>query len=284
MHFRVLIIFSMSVIAFMMISMNKSLAAAVATDETSTLPNWHTQVFQEIESIYLPAQTSLGLNLQIQIDRSSLSEYAKAERQGVNAVVTVSAPLLRNSRLSPDGLRMILCHELGHVLGGSPRRNLPMEWEGPMAHDGLSEASAEGQADYYASLICFRRVVAGQNHTAHLTAKPLGSRVAKLCDDAHGGKSEGSLICQRAALGADNMLQLTKDFPISFELPSATIADKLVRNSYPERQCRLDTFISGAICRTPVQTDKSGLALDFDNSALNDCSQPSGQRPKCWYQ
>lgn len=279
MRFTAALILSLTI--FVMISMgaNQTLAAAAIS---STGP-WQQQVIKEIESIYLPAQSELGLNLKFQIDNDSTSEYAKAERDGSNAVVTVSSIMLASPRLSPDGLRMIICHELGHVLGGFPRRHVPMEWSGSVAHDGLSETSSEGQADYYASLVCFRRVVAGQNHTSLLPIKPLPTRAVKLCNASHGAQTEAALICLRAAAAADNMLQLTKDFAISFESPNDKIAEKLISDSYPDRQCRLDTFLSGAICKTPIQTDKSGLALDFNNSNLNECAQTEGRRPPCWY-
>ena len=47
--------------------------------------------------------------------------------------------------MTPDVYAMIVCHEIGHHLGGFPEKR------------GSSWAAVEGQADYYANLKCLRR-------------------------------------------------------------------------------------------------------------------------------
>ncbi len=242
------------------------------------------QILQEFERLYRSQTVALGFKFVLNIDEVSASESADAQRDTREGRVTVTRRLLQNPRMSDDGLRTILCHEIGHILGGAPRRNVPPEWDGPTAPDGLSFMSSEGQADYYATLVCFRQLVRGQNHKAVLTALGAGdtdSLLADKCDRAHGNKTEDALICRRAVRGAFNMLQMIKTFPIAIGAESGFIAGMTITDAYPDRQCRLDTFMAGALCRTEfVPTSAS---FDFDVASVNTCASDLAQRPKCWY-
>lgn len=245
-----------------------------------------TVVLQEFEAFYQPITSGLGFKLTVQIDNNSSSESADANRDARHANVTVTRRLLENARMSEDGLRTILCHEMGHVLGGAPRRNIPPEWDGPIAPDGFSFMSSEGQADYYSTLVCFRRLVRGQNHQKRLAqemaaALPPVADVAHRCDTAHGIRTVDSLICQRAVAGAFNMLQMIKEFPISVASASPFVATSTILDLYPDRQCRLDTFIAGALCRTESVPDTA--ALDFNDGTVNTCADRAAARPACWY-
>jgi hypothetical protein len=193
-------------------------------------------------------------------------------------VVTLDKGLFINRRLSPDGLRLLICHELGHFFGGAPRRSAPFEWDGPIAPDGFLNLSAEGQADTYASTTCFRALVTGQDHQAILKEEIISPRVRSLCASAHESSADDALICKRTAVGALNMLQLAMDFPISLEEADRTVAVSMIRDSYPDRQCRLDTFVAGALCKQSLP-----LIYDFSDPAKNECADAPAQRPRCWY-
>ena len=54
--------------------------------------------------------------------------------------------------MSKDVLNLVLCHELGHFDGG-----LPKKFRG--YSQMLSWSSAEGQADYFSTSVCFREVI-----------------------------------------------------------------------------------------------------------------------------
>lgn len=240
---------------------------------------WARSVLIEFEKTLKPSIKSSGFELIVRVDSASVSESARAERDGARAIITVDGGLLKSPRLTEDGLRTTLCHELGHVLGGAPRRHVPPEWDGPVAADGLSEMTSEGQADYYASAICFRKLVAGHDHRAVLARGegPTSQTLKARCESAHGAKTEAALICERAARGGHNMLVLVKEFPIGFDTPSDFIAPSLIRDQYPDRQCRLDTFVAGALCSA-----ETSIALDFNDERLTECPTAKAQRPRCW--
>lgn len=222
-----------------------------------------------------------GVNVLVKIERQSTSLAAYVERNSDFATLTVTDALIFSSRTSVDGLRMTLCHELGHILGGAPRRDVPLEWDGPVAHDGRSEISAEGQADYYASLVCFPRLVRGHDHKAALAGNPVQSEIGEACDRAHGRGSEDSLICRRSAAGGHNMLTLVRHFQISSTTPSQMTAPSTITNSYPDRQCRLDTILAGSRCSQNSRPHQ--IRLDFDRAEQNECLSTIAARPKCWY-
>ena len=170
---------------------------------------------------------------------------------------------------------MIVCHELGHLFGGAPRRNVPLEWDGPIAHDGLSHLSSEGQADYYTSLVCFRKMLeVASAESPVVDYKRVGPKL-KLQAGYKGAELKN---CLRAGLAGEDFLKLTFEFPVLCEKEDTSVTDRLIRDSYPGRQCRLDTIVSGALC-----PDKLPTALDFDNMANTTCRKQQALRPQCWF-
>ncbi len=249
-------------------------SAAHAADLVKIKP-WQSDVIREFENLYRPIAHSSNKTFKIRVAQEN-SSSAEASVDAKKVEVIVNTGLLENPRLTADGLRIILCHEFGHIFGGAPRRNIPMEWDGPVAPDGKSFASSEGQADYYASTSCFHRIIRGQDHLKPLAETKTTARAERQCSSYFGKDTEDSRICQRTAAGAENMLQLNHTFPISFDTPDKSMASKIVIDSYPDRQCRLDTFLVGALCRQDMP-----IAMNFDNAAANDCRD--AVRPTCWY-
>ena len=240
--------------------------------------SWQDQILTDVRALYEPyAKTeSKTLVLRVGGDEKSLSASAVPIDGG--AEVVLEKGVMDSPRLTPDSLRLTLCHELGHIFGGAPRRYNPVDWDGPAAEDGMSVMSAEGQADYYAAMVCFRQLIRGQDHQQVLATAKVPPEVKETCEKAWGDDLEGSLICQRTLVGAFSFLNFVMDFRISFSTPDTSIPEKLDRGSYPLRQCRLDTFVAGARCN-----EKHDLQLDFMDPAKSECAQTEAQRPRCWY-
>ena len=120
--------------------------------------NWKTQIIDDAQTLYETislAEFQKPIEFKIikndSITASAVHEYDKL-------VVEINTGLLRSLRLTPDTLRMIICHEIGHLFGGAPIKSPPPEWEVPTDQNGKSMMSAEGQADYYASTACFKKL------------------------------------------------------------------------------------------------------------------------------
>ena len=233
------------------------------------ITDWQKPILERMEFMYaVEAQKSFQKKLSFKIvDDQSVA--ASAEHNSDHLLVKINTGLLNSKRLTPDLFRMILCHELGHLFGGAPRRNIPMEWEGPVAPDGKSFMSSEGQSDYYAAIACFKKVATAQD----TDATPLTRASKKLKE-----KCAGKEMCQRIALASLDFLNLVTDFPISLDKTDTDVATELVRDSYPSRQCRLDTMVNAAVC-----SDSLPLTFDFNDQSLHGCKDAKGSRPRCWY-
>jgi hypothetical protein len=237
-------------------------------------------IIEEVKFLYASAaMTSFGKPLSITIEENE-SISAAADHTITELKVIVHSGLLKSPRLTADGLRMIICHELGHLFGGSPRSHPPFEWDGPVASDGMSLMSSEGQADYYAGLVCFKKLVrfSEQENIEKIEDPRIGPELKRKCYQVAGLEEDELALCYRAALGGLDFLTVTHDFPISCETEDTSIAPDLIRDTYPPRQCRLDTIIRGASC-----PDDFPLALDFYQDETNSCRMNYAERPLCWY-
>ena len=97
--------------------------------------------YKHSEYVPTPIISSADLAIKERWDDASQSSkiYYKMELLGV---------FTRISTMTEDGIALILCHELGHAIAGSPTFL--------QIYPGLSSAlSAEGQADYFAATSCF---------------------------------------------------------------------------------------------------------------------------------
>lgn len=103
-------------------------------------------ILSDFESFYQKVLKPTGVTLSVQVKEEGALEEANAYSNGTTMAITVSTAFLQSPRLTDDGLRFTLCHKMGHLLGGAPRRHVPFEWDGPTAPDGLSLLSSEGDA------------------------------------------------------------------------------------------------------------------------------------------
>ena len=258
-----------------------ALLLGLAPGTALSMPSWQTEVMSGIQRTYDPIASQMGRKFALRVSTKLDLYTAWAERTPDELSITVTQALLDKPGLRADTLRMTICHEIGHLLGGSPRKNARPEWDGEVAPDGMSVDSSEGQADYYAGLSCFRRLVADENEAAHHAALAGRSESVELirdCDLGAAKPDHSALICRRAAWAAFEFLRLVKDFAISFATPDTSIAPSVIRDSYPARQCRLDTFVRGAACRANFP-----LVLDFNDAAATQCPDARFRRPSCWF-
>jgi len=243
----------------------------------------HASPFGELMSraleLYQPVAHASGQTFEIRITEAS-HDSASAGFEGRLAYVEVPRRVLENPRLNADTFAIILCHEIGHLYGGSPRKSQSFEGTQPVAEDGFTFSTSEGQSDYFATAVCFRRLA---HESAPLVeigkSQAVPALVQAQCQTSWPTSIESRQLCERAAVASFQFLRLSFAFPISFETPDSSTAPHLIRDSYPSRQCRLDTLFRGALC-----PDEMPLKLDFWNSNLNDCkTHVNAQRPACWY-
>jgi hypothetical protein len=178
--------------------------------------------------------------------------------------------LARHSKMTKDGFMLVICHETGHHIGGAPRK-------------GASWASNEGQADYYATVSCARKIWADEDNVAVVRGMSIPSIVSESCQKSFSGSNEVAL-CERAAMAGKDLGDTLGDLggtgDTDFSTPDRSVVSRTDDN-HPKAQCRTDTYFGGAIC------EKAFSEVGDDDQTKTGCSQELGDsvgvRPLCWY-
>ncbi len=126
----------------------------------------------------------------------------------------------------------ILCHEIGHILGGVPYQTIP----------GAEWSSTEGQSDFYAARDCLPDYL--DKHPELLVTPDQGALM--LC--------EGNRLCARTATAGLELMRFFERFSSASVaqlsvLTPAPAVDEMLLNVYPPSQCRLDSYVQGALCQ-----------------------------------
>jgi hypothetical protein len=255
-------------------------------------------ILKKIGDTYSPIVSKFGGKLQMQGDWKSKKLNAGARQMFGSWQVAISGELARHPDLTADGFALIVCHELGHHLGGFPiaaAMPVPIPIEVPNTE---AWAATEGQSDYFATQICAKKIWADEkakNATFRQTAKDI---VRNGCDAIYKSVDEQDL-CYRTVSGVQSMIRtmanlMKKDEP-KLETPDQTVVDKTL-DKHPPVQCRLDTSFQGAIC--PMNWDESVIpgkkvssgvdSIEAEQeSARYSCTASAGFnygiRPACWF-
>lgn len=233
----------------------------------------------KVEKIYSPLVKEHGAKLRINREWKNERVNATTTRTVDSKVwiINLFGGLARHPEITPDAFTLVICHELGHHLGGAPKKKrgdpLTSYW-----------ASTEGEADYYATLKCLRRVFANEDNELLLENVNIPDFVQTSCQKSFQTEHEKA-ICIRSTLagGAVSRMGAAVKFR---KMPQFEITDsRVVTTTYPEHpasQCRLDTYINGALCRADYRENISDI-----NYLVGACYtgkiHTSGARPFCWF-
>jgi hypothetical protein len=236
------------------------------------------QVIDSVETIYAPIVSSMGGNLQIDRKWTDGTVNAYAQRSGSNWKVSMFGGLARHATVTPDGFALVVCHEIGHHIGGAPKKG--GGWWG-----GSSWASNEGQSDYFATLKCLRKVFANDNNAEIVANMEVPATLTNKCKKIY-KNTEDILICQRGGMAGQSvafLFQALRNQTIApkFDTPDTKVVSKTNHN-HPDTQCRLDTYFAGAVCDV-LDTDD----VDQKDEAVGVCYRANGDkegvRPFCWF-
>ena len=227
-------------------------------------------IFEVFQNTYKRKFSELNLSLEITEDPNT-AFGAFAEREGNVARIRINQGTRYHQRLNPNLYAMILCHELGHHLGGAPR--FADSW-----------ASVEGEADYFATLKCWRTIETSL--PSFLTMDPIDSDSIKIqndCISSYSTDSQTRIKCQHAL---NTALQLTKVLAglsgfSATGLNSDATSTSRVSTTFPfanEPVCRWLTFRSGGLC--PASSD---LDVEAQYGACTTQFAPLSARPVCWF-
>ncbi len=261
-------------------------------------------VLDAIQMVYGPEVKAEGGTLKILRAWSNGEVNAGASRSpfGNTFILHMFGGMARHPQMTKESFLLIACHEMGHHLGKSPR------------YPGTPMAS-EGQADYFATLKCMRKVLtvfntaretAGLSRIAGRLATQACKRFQRLSLD---GTNDGAAICLRSHTAAETLGgilgSLTNDkrkaknlppLPLpKLNTPDLSVVPRTIIDAYPGVQCRLDTYSAGALCPVGVDTNldekspNSGVCLmpsrraSLAESNAGSIEDQLGVRPPCWY-
>lgn len=223
---------------------------------------------------YAPVLKQKGITLKIQNLWEDETPNSVTYPEGKSIVINAYGGLARFDGMTADGYTLVLCHEIGHHLGGFP--SYP---------DSGWMASSEGQSDYFASLKCFRKLY----KSGLLLQDPnqgYPREVEDKCESAWQDVGDQEL-CKRnmmAGFSTASVLNALNEGkkPVSFRTPDPRQVSKMFYG-HPEAQCRLDTYMAAAMCnaseRVPMSfTDVKKGACSIEGGSLKQWS-----RPLCWY-
>lgn len=196
--------------------------------------------------------------------------------------VNMYGGLARRSETTPDGFALVLCHEIGHHLGGYP---FSSSW-----------AADEGSSDYFATISCARDLWREDVEVNALSRNIIPEYPKTLCDTAWEDEADQNL-CYRSMLAGQSLGKLLSALggtKAEFTTPDKTIV-KSTNHAHPKGQCRLDTYMAGALC--PQEFDASLIpgkdlgskrnSAQAEEAAANyTCLQrdfQTGVRPVCWF-
>lgn len=188
---------------------------------------------------------------------------AYANRSGNVWQIHLFGGFARRKEISVDSFQLVICHEMGHHLAGFPFS----QW-----------ASNEGNSDYFSTLSCARDLWMKDKAKNALAAKKIPAYPKKICDDAWKLKDERHL-CYRAALAGKSLADLLSAGAAKYESPDQSVV-RVTNNAHPNGQCRLDTYIAGAVCK--AKFDPRVLIKSEAEARKYSCFGEA-QRPKCWF-
>ena len=240
------------------------------------------KVIDDVIAFYEPIIKSKGGELKMNRLWTDGTVNASAQRQGKTWIVNMYGGLARHSVTTVDGFALVLCHELGHHLGGYPNTGGIL--------GGNAWASNEGQSDYFATMKCFRRVYEKADNASIVSTLSIPATVKTKCSENFKSTEEINL-CIREAMAGDNLAlllwtlgnggKLTAPTKPAFNTPDPSkVTD--TADGHPKAQCRLDTYFAGSIC--PISyTEDFGKNDPSTGACAVEKGDKEGTRPLCWY-
>ncbi|MBT7609106.1 MAG: hypothetical protein HN576_05085 [Bacteriovoracaceae bacterium] len=233
------------------------------------------EILDKVEAIYAPVIEAKGKTLQVIRKWEDATVNAYAQQTGNVWKISMFGGLARHDTITADAFALVACHELGHHLGGFPKKR--SIWSS-------SWASNEGQSDYWGNMKCLRKFMEKDDNTAIVAQMTVPSEATKRCQ-ANFNNADDLAMCQRGAMAGLSLGNLFKALrrltvDLKFDTPDTTVA-RTTNHSHPAPQCRLDTYFAGALCEQDAYTDVSNT-----NAATGVCvrnTHDDGIRPLCWY-
>lgn len=220
--------------------------------------------------IYEPIVKAKGATLKVERLWDDSTVNAAATRYGKTWVVEMYGGLARHPEITEEAFAAVLCHEIGHHLGGAPKY-------------GGDWAAVEGQSDYFSVTKCMRYMYENADNEAWLKTVQVDAFAANRCNQQWSNRNE-ELVCLRSAVAGQSIAKMFLALEGSgteakYNTPDQKIVNRTNPN-HPDPQCRLDTLFNGATCKMEKSVE---MGDDVLKGTCNQGVDTYGWRPRCWY-
>jgi hypothetical protein len=238
----------------------------VGQKNTGITESQFNNIIDDFQILYEPIFKEKGNSLKINNKWKSPIVNARAHTRGRIKYVTMFGGMARHEEMTEFGFAMVLCHEIGHHLGGAPTY--------------FSGVTNEGQSDYFAGTKCMRRWLKTKDFTLSSTDPYL----YKKCSEVYTNQAEIDQ-CIQTSFGGMSLARIFAQLQ-SVEMPKFSTPDTTIISStsfkHPAAQCRLDTYFQAALCDNDINTPFS-----TKDEALGACYRANGNvigaRSLCWF-
>ena len=233
------------------------------------------EVIDKVVDVYAPIISNMGETLNVERNWEDGTVNAYASRRGGTWNVAMFGGLARHETITPDGFALVVCHEIGHHIGGAPKKS--SFWS--------SWATNEGQADYFATLKCLRKVFRAEDNASILAKMNVPKTVIDTCAEQFTNTND-QLICQRGAMAGMSTASLFQALRNQTQAPKFDTPDTEIVSStdhnHPGTQCRLDTYYQGALCDM-LDSDDVSQSDEAVGVCYRNNGDTTGTRPLCWF-
>ncbi len=224
------------------------------------------KISTELENLYSADVSSRGGKLVVTKAWASTEVNAYAQREKEEWKVILLGGIGRHKFMTEDGFALIVCHEIGHHLGGVPRSDgIDIGW-----------ATNEGQSDYYSTMKCLRRYWKNADNARIISSLNIPETLRTKC--------ENEALCIRSGMAGLSAANVFADLAWfgkkpKFETPDTKIV-KQIYSSHPKAQCRLDTYFQGSLCEASYNDE---MTSETEGACHESLGHKQGMRPLCWF-
>ncbi len=234
------------------------------------------EIINRVSAIYTPIVKAKKAVLVFNNNWSDETVNASANRFGGTAwFVNMYGGLARHPLVTDDGFMLVVCHELGHHLGGAPvKGGITGYW-----------AATEGQADYFGTLKCMKRVLSNDDNATIVANMTIDPELNIQCNNVYHNENEIAL-CKRIGMAGKSLAMLLSSLvdnsAVDFKTPDTSIVKK-TNKDHPKAQCRLDTYLAGDLCPKDFTEENGKKDPRVGSCVKSEGYDKKATRPLCWY-
>lgn len=267
----------------------KTATAGAIEPKGITEPQFN-QVIDAIEARYqeLGVFKNLGVSLTIERRWDDDTVNANMSKRGKRWFVSSYGGMARLEVMTPDAFTLMVCGQLGTLLGGFPR------WLPEQKATRINAMSLSANASYYATYVCANLLWEHQHEDNAKSRDVVDHESRQFCDSLFEKTAEQNLCYRKAIAARVAATFLNRDKPVSIETPDEQIV--MESQNTGGGQCSFDTYLAGAACKKSGAWQHDTYPLDEWQMAAQSCAAKeadypydsadvikAGLRPFCWF-